>query len=177
MAVVGVVLTAGFDGELADLVMFLLAEPQAPKTRFHVVEGCLSHSRLAPLLQNLAAAVTWGAWQAPAGGLEVPEDPATPGFRDVVRRGVFRRLEPRGVVGGVRVLDAPRMLQGSPTSREDAVGSSPATHLRRAHWQRYRVGPRDDWRYEARWIPPVVVNPTQGPSRRVTVYRLPVPPG
>lgn len=175
LALVGVVLTAGFDGALADLVMFVLAEPQAPKTRFHVVEGCLSQSRLASLVQNLAAAVTWGAWQAPS-GFDVPEDSKSPEFRDAVRRGAFRRLEPRGAVGAVRVLDAPRMFQASSVDRDnETLSSSPATHLRRAHWQRYRVGPRDDWRYEARWIPPVIVNPRQGPSRRVTVYRLPTP--
>lgn len=176
LSVVGVVLCGELDGTLSDLAVFVLEEPAAPDTRFHVVEGNLASSRLAPLVRNLAAAVAWGSWSPPERGLDLPEDPQSPAFRDAVRRGVFRRLEPRGAVGAVRVLDAARMARPRPDTERGEGHASPATHLRRGHWQRYRVGPRRDWRYEPRWVPPVVVNPSGEPSRTVAVYRLPLPP-
>lgn len=178
LSIVGVVLTSSADGDLGDLVVFLVDEPAAPTTRLNVVEGHLDRSRLKPLIVNLAAAVTWGDWLAPSSPLELPDDPGDPEFRRAIRRGGFRRAEPHGVMGGVRVLDAPRMYRASHlprdrTDRQDAT--APATHLRRAHWHRYRVGSRDGWHYETRWIAPVVVNPGGPGPRRTTVYRLPEP--
>jgi hypothetical protein len=177
LAIVGVVLTAGVDGTLGDLALFLLSKPSPGRHVFSAVEGLLSRSRLGPLAQNLAAAVAWGDWQAPETGLALPPDMTSGAFRDAIARGAFRRQEPRGIFGAVRVLDARRMYerraQGRPAEGE---GTSPVTHLRRGHWQRYRLGPRDDWHYEPRWIPPVVVNPGVSSGGRVTVYRLPTPP-
>lgn len=173
----GVILTADFDGSLSDLVAFVLADPIAKTTRFHVVEGRRSNSRLEPLVLNLAAAVAWGSWTPPDRGLELPDDARSPAFRDALRRGVFRRLEPRGAAAAVRVLDAAKMAQRTRSETKTGMAhSSPATHLRRGHWQRYRVGPRRDWHYEPRWVPPVVVNPAGQPGRSVTVFRLPLPP-
>lgn len=176
LAVVGVVVTAEVDGSLSDLIAFVLSEPAASHTGFHIVEGNLATSRLAPLVRNLAAAVTWGSWTPPERDLGLPDDAQSPAFRDALRRGVFRRLEPRGAAGAVRVLDVARMARPRPRNDGDQGHASPATHLRRGHWHRYRVGPRDDWRHEPRWVPPVVVNPGGDPARTVSVYRLPMPP-
>lgn len=176
LSVAGVVFTSDLDGSLADLVVFVLADPVDAKTRFHVVEGRRSTSHLEPLMLNLAAAVAWGAWTPPDRSLELPEDPHSAAFRDSLRRGVFRRLEPRGAAAAVRVLDAARMAQRARSEvASEATHASPATHLRRGHWQRYRVGPRREWHYEPRWVPPVVVNPSGQPGQSTTVYRLPVP--
>ena len=48
---------------------------------------------------------------------------------------------------------------------------------RKRHWQRYRLGPRDNWHYERRLIDPIVVNPGHKASPALTIYRLPAPPG
>jgi hypothetical protein len=64
----------------------------------------------------------------------------------------------------------------APSAGDGSGRPSPATHLRRGHWRRQRVGPRHAWRYEPRLIPPVLVNPGAGPGEHVTVYRLPAPP-
>lgn len=177
LSVAGVVLTAQLDGTLDNLVLWILADPVASTTRFHVVEGLLDHSHLHPLVANLAGAVAWGDWTPPERSLPLPEDPKAPAFQEALRRGAFRRLEPRGAVAGVRVLDTRAMYQrrGSSSTAERA-GGSPAAHLRRAHWQRYRVGPRDDWQYEPKWIPPLLVNRGAAGPQRITVYRLPIPP-
>jgi len=176
-AVAGVVLTATDGGELGDLVIFVLSKPRPGDARFSVVEGQLRRSRLRPLVENLAAAVAWGDWQPPAGGFELPPDADSSEFRRATRRGAFRRQEPRGVFGGVRVLDAPKMFRQRAENEAEEPGArhSPTTHLRRGHWRRQRVGPRDSWRYEPRFIAPVVVNPGAGRSDEVKVYRLPIP--
>lgn len=177
LAVVGVLLTVDDEACLGDLVAFVLSRPHPGGGRFSVVEALLSQSRLRPLVENLAAAVAWGDWQPPAPSLDLPSDADSAAFRSAVNRGAFRRQEPRGVFGGIRVLDAPKMFQPRTDHAGDGPGRhSPATHLRRGHWRRQRVGPRDGWRYEPRFIAPVVVNPGSGRSDRVTVYRLPVPP-
>lgn len=178
-AVAGVVLTATEDGNLDDLVLFVLSKPRPRDARFSVVEGQLHRSRLRPLVENLAAAVAWGDWQPPVGGFELPADADSSEFRRAINRGAFRRQEPRGVFGGVRVLDAPKMFRRRAADDAEVAGGhrSPATHLRRGHWRRQRVGPRDSWRYEPRFIAPVVVNPGAGRSDDVKVYRLPLPGG
>lgn len=51
-----------------------------------------------------------------------------------------------------------RVVQSSRDGRgEQLEGRRPAPHSRRGHWRRQRVGPRDNWRYEVRWIPPAWV--------------------
>lgn len=176
LSVAGVVLTAQLDGTLDNLVLWILADPVAPRTRFHAVEGLVDHSLLQPLVANLAGAVAWGDWTPPERSLPLPEDPTAVAFREALRRGAFRRLEPRGAVAGVRVLDTTAMFRRRPSATVGRAGSSPSAHLRRAHWQRYRVGPRDDWQYEPKWIPPLLVNPGAAGTQRITVYRLPIPP-
>jgi hypothetical protein len=182
----GVTLFAGGRGRgVADDVLWLVTtnpDPAAPGvSRFDrirgVVPGRLSCSTLQPLAVNLAAAVAWGAWRTPA-GVELPGAPGSRAWRKAVRRGTVRRADRRGGLAGVRVLDIARMRQptrSQPHSAGAEPRPSPVTHLRRGHWRRVRVGPRDAWHHEGRWIPPAVVNPGGPPKRTVTVYRLPAP--
>lgn len=50
-----------------------------------------------------------------------------------------------------------------------------APHLRRRHWRRVRVGPRDDWHLEGRWIAPTLVNTNATTELAEVLYRLPDP--
>ena len=54
--------------------------------------------------------------------------------------------------------DLGERLRGAGTGEERPHGS-PRAHIRRAHWHHYRVGPRDNWHYELRWLHPMIVNP------------------
>jgi hypothetical protein len=47
-----------------------------------------------------------------------------------------------------------------------------AAHIRRAHWHRYRVGPRDHWSLEWRWIAPIWVSGSGPPDDSQTIYRV-----
>jgi hypothetical protein len=159
-----------------DLAAWFTVTPGAVKLGPRRVDiGFLSSANLRGLALNLAAATAWGHWHPPEAPLELPDDPASSEFRHAVRRGRFRRREPGGAAAGVRVLDVGRMHTPAPQAGS-GTHSSPVTHLRRGHWRRQRIGPRDGWRYEPRWIPPVVVNPGGEEGSQVTVYRLPVPP-
>lgn len=177
----GVLLFADEDFGLADLAGFLVAADgpmPGPRERVRgVVLGRLSDSTLAPLLHNLAAAVAWGAWQPPE-TLELPETADSSLWRAALRRGQFRRKEPRGALAEVRVLDTARMLRPRPPEAGGSGHASPVTHLRRGYWQRHRLGPQARWHYEMRFHPPTLVNPGRGrgQTQRPTVYRLPLPP-
>lgn len=62
------------------------------------------------------------------------------------------------------------------SAESDHSGRSVRPHVRRAHWRRSRVGPRDDWRYALRWIHPTVVNVETGePAAGVIVDTGPPP--
>ena len=176
LQVCGVVLHATPDGGVDDLVMWLTAQPENADRPRSIVYGWLSRSMLRHVAINLAAAVAWGHWSIPDLGGELNDDPDARDFRDTVKRGWFRRREPFGGAVGVRVLDVRRTVR---QRSEDQGGShaSPTAHLRRRHWQRYRVGPRDDWHYERRLIDPIVVNAGEHRfDEPLTVYRLPLPP-
>jgi hypothetical protein len=144
-----------------------------------VLRGWRSASTLAPLVTNIAAAVAWGAWQPPATPLPLP-DPDSKQWHKAVRRGVFRRREPRGNAVGVHVLDLGRTPTQSRQSPESggttgASRSSPIPHLRGGHFRRVRVGPRNDWHYDIRWIAPTLVRGDQPVPDRLVVRRLPPP--
>ena len=176
LQVCGVVLHATPAGGVDDLVMWLTAQPENADRPRSIVYGWLSRSMLRHVAINLAAAVAWGHWSIPDLGGELNDDPDARDFRDTVKRGWFRRREPYGGAVGVRVLDVRRTVR---QRSEDQGGShaSPTAHLRRRHWQRYRVGPRDDWHYERRLIDPIVVNAGEHRfDEPLTVYRLPLPP-
>jgi hypothetical protein len=84
---------------------------------------------------------------------------------------------------GVHVIDLQRSLaSGQPSAQPggEAFGqrASPRPHDRRGHSRRVRIGPRDAWHYELRWIPPVRVlggRPQLAPP--LIVRRLPAPSG
>lgn len=175
--VAGVVIAAGPDGRgLDDLVMWLtVTETHDGLVTRRVDPGSLSASHLAPIVHNIAAAVAWGRWRQPQQALELPDDVASKDFGDALRRGQFRRREPSGAAAGVHVIDvAPPRAASS--DHGPSSHASPVTHLRRGHSRRQRVGRRDDWRYETRWISPVLVNPSYAPGPGgLTVYRLPDP--
>jgi hypothetical protein len=175
--VAGVVISAGADGRgLDDLVMWLtVTETHDGLVARRSDPGSLSVSHLAPIVHNIAAAVAWGSWREPQQTLELPDDVTSKAFRDALRRGQFRRREPSGAAVGVHVIDVAPPRQAS-SNHGSSSHASPVTHLRRGHSRRQRVGPHDDWRYETRWISPVLVNPSYAPGPGgVTVYRLPDP--
>jgi hypothetical protein len=91
-----------------------------------------------------------------------------------LRFGRTRRQEEAGALARVLVLDSRRRAPAPPAGA-GGHHASPATHLRRGHWQRYRHGAVDDWHYERHWVPPVVVNPDGRAEPRSRVYRLPPP--
>jgi hypothetical protein len=181
----GVVLLEDDGGGLADEVIWILASedppahgPECDRGR-GLAMGLRSRSSLDPFVANLAAAVSWGDWHPPEVTLDLPPAPGSPAWNEAVRSGRFRRQEPRGGFAGIRVLDVQRMHTRAKPARGSQAGdghASPVTHLRRGHWKRVRVGPRDDWSYSPRWIPPVVVNPMNAGQSQLRVYRLPLPP-
>jgi hypothetical protein len=99
------------------------------------------------------------------------------------KRNAFRVRERRGDMIGVHVIDLQRSLtaaQNSPQPGAESLGqhASPRPHDRRGHSRRVRIGPRDAWHYEQRWIPPVRVlggRPQLAPP--LIVRRLPAPSG
>jgi hypothetical protein len=176
VAVTGIMLAAGPDGSLSDPIITIVRTPKSTIYGHSFVEGVLSRARLAPIARNLAAAVAWGTWRPPPDVLELPEV-GSPEFRKAVNRGAFGRREPRGEAAGVQVLDVPKASASRrPAGHTENAHASPLTHLRRGPWRRQRIGAKDSWHYEGRWVRPTLVNP-EGPTRpRQRVYRLPVPP-
>ena len=171
--VCGVVLHADANGRLDDLVMWLTAVPDHVDAPRSIIYGRLASSMLRYVAVNLAAAVSWGQWTSPTLGLNLGDDPTAGEFREAIKTGRFRRVEPFGGAVGVRILDAKRTIRRN-TLEADGTHASPVTHLRRRHWQRYRVGPREDWHYERRLLDPVIVNPANTkPQAPLTIYRLP----
>lgn len=176
----GVVFFAGEEGiGLRDEVLWIVSTdpPESqPLDRDRIMLwGRPSAASLAPAVRNLAAAVAWGSWVPPRIDLELP-DFDNKEFKSFTNKGRFRRMEPHGGAVGVHVLDVGKMSKPSDSGDAGSDKREIAAHLRRGHWKRVRCGPMDDWHYEARWIAPVVVNPTSGVLGRVQVYRLPRPP-
>jgi hypothetical protein len=179
----GVTMFADDQGGLADEAVFVVATNPDPtftdaraKDRARgAIHGRLSRSTLAPLVTHLALAVQWGSWHQPPERLGLPPDPGSREWRKATNTGRFRREERRGALIGVRVLDTERTRHAGKAAATESPRASPAAHLRRGHWRRVRVGPRADWHYEGRWIPPTLVNPSGAPAAGVPVYRLPLP--
>jgi len=183
----GVTLFAGEHGGIAEDVAFVVAaNPDPDQTGAAaldrvrgVIPGRLSRSTLQPLVANLAAAVSWGSWTQPTANTTPLAPPGTRAWRKAITSPQHRHDERRGAFAAVRVLDTARTARAAATTHpagDDAMARrSPATHLRRGHWRRVRVGPRHDWHYEGRWIAPAVVSPGGQPAAGVAVYRLPVP--
>jgi len=186
----GMVLLADQDGRLRDDLLWILAAnpdptlpPPANLDRIRgVVRGWRSAADLAPLVTNIAAAIAWGAWQPPTTPLQLPDTPDSRQWRKAIKRGTFRRREPRGDAIGVHVLDLERTTAHAsqiPASHDPSTTStrnSPIPHLRRGHFRQVRVGPRSDWHYQVRWIAPTLVRGDQPGTQRLVVRRLPPPP-
>ena len=187
----GAVLAPRPDGTLSDLVVWVLRKinpapgatsrdvihggltASASSGTFSLVEGNLQRCLLRSIAEALAAVVVWGAWTAP----DPTTEPLTigPGLRKQRRTSAFKKAEARGRFAGVHVL-APR----GPAIRyssSNPTGRTVKTHYRVGHWQRQRVGPRDNWTYERRRNPPVIVNAgIDEVEDLVRIYRLPSPP-
>jgi hypothetical protein len=176
----GVMLLSESDGRLCDLMGCLVTvDPPggtgSPADRtWALLPGLISRSTLHPLVLNVAAAVGWGDWHAPE-VIDLPDDINSGEFRKALRRGAFRRREPGGGAIGVRVLDTARTMR-PPSRPTPGTHASPVAHLRRACWQRHRLGARDAWHYEMRFHAPKLVNPGRGQDTAVKVYRLLLPP-
>jgi len=186
----GMVLLADEDGRLHDDLIWIVAanpdpslEPPGSLDRLRgMLRGWRSAATLAPIVHTVAAAVAWGGWRPPARSLDLPDPSESRQWRKLARRNAFRTRERRGAAVGVHVIDLERSLARAhgaprPPPHDPAQRASPRPHDRRGHSRRVRVGPRDDWRYEERWIPPVRV---RGTTRQLAppliVRRLPPPP-
>jgi hypothetical protein len=185
----GMVLLADQAGRLREDLLWIVAANPDPTLPWPanldrvrgVLRGWRSAATLAPLVTNVAAAVAWGAWQPPPALLPLPNDPESRQWRKAVKRGVFRRREPRGDAVGVHVLDLGRTATHArqipdPGETTTAGRNSPIPHLRGGHFRRVRVGPRNDWHYEVRWIAPTLVRGDQPAAERLVIRRLPPPP-
>ena len=146
-----------------------------------MLRGWQSAATLAPLVHNVAAAIAWGTWQPPAPAPDLPADPRNRQFRKALKRNAIRVRERQGALLGVHVLDLGGTItqahRDPPTRAGDPPGrASPIPHLRTGHFRRVRVGPRDRFHYEPRWIPPVwVQGDTDKAAERLVVRRLPTP--
>src|SRR6266536_2836004 len=183
----GLVLLADDDGHLRDDVIWLVAanpRPEAPwpasLDRIRgLVRGFRSAATLAPLVTNVAAAVAWAVWRDPPPTPDLPSDPTPRQLRKALKRNSVRVRERQGALVGVRMLDLARnAARGTRTEREgpSTRRASPIPHMRSGHFRNVRVGPRDDFHYEPRWIPPTWVRgDLHSTDQRVVVRRVPPP--
>jgi hypothetical protein len=185
----GMVLLADQDGRLRDDLLWIAAanpDPTLPPPAcLDRVRGMLRGWRhaatLAPIVHTVAAAVAWGGWRPPAPAPDLPADPTSRQWRKATKRNAFRSRERRGDMIGVHVIDLQRSLDAAhnppgPVAEPPGQRASPRPHDRRGHSRRVRIGPRDAWHYEQRWIPPVrVLGGRQELAPPLTVRRLPAP--
>lgn len=172
VVVSGLVLFADETGHLEDPFLVLMGVRNDEGLGFDLRVGSRRGSALAPAIENAAAMLAWGAWRMPDEKERFTGDERA--ARDTTRGGHFRRVGQQGELFGVRTLDVERTNERA----RDATKSdrSVAPHLRRGHWRRVRCGPRTDWHYEGRWIPPTFVAGKADPDPRERVYRLADPP-
>jgi hypothetical protein len=126
-----------------------------------VLFGRYSDADWAAVVEVLAAVVAWGDWTAPERPAPIAWD-ADRTSRRQLRKGRTRIVEEAGGLSNVVVLDARRHAPPGDAAGE-GTHASPITDLRRGHFRRVPVGPREQQRREVRWIPPTVVNP-RGPA-------------
>ena len=189
---IGLIVAPAADGTLSNAVVWLLRKinpnigattrqvvqglgltTTAGSGTFSLVEGRLDRSLLQPIAEALAAVVAWGSWTAPD---PYPDEiDRGRGFRKQSRTSAFKKAETRGQIAGIHVLAA-REPAVRYTNQANPTGRTVAPHYRVGHWQRYRVGGRDNWTYERRRKHPVIVNATGDDlENRVRIYRLPPP--
>src|SRR6266516_3652185 len=185
----GMVLLADEDGRLRDDVIWIVAAnpdpalpPPACLDRVRgMLRGWRTAATLAPIAHTVAAAVAWGGWRPPAPAPDLPGDPASRQWRKTTKRNAFLARERRGDMIGVHVIDLESSLAAAQSSLQPGEESlrqraSPRPHDRRGHSRRVRIGPRDAWHYEQRWIPPVrVLGDRQQLAPPLTVRCLPAP--
>jgi hypothetical protein len=168
----GVLLNADESGHLDDRVAWFVRDGPAGKVSSRtVLFGRVSDADWAAVVEVLAAVVAWGDWTAPERLAPIAWG-ADRAARRQLRRGRTRIVEEAGGLSNVVVLDARRRAPPGDGPGE-GTHASPITHLRRGHFRRVPVGPRDQQRREVRWIPPTVVNPLGPGGDTIRVYRLP----
>jgi hypothetical protein len=183
----GLVLLADQDGHLRDDVIWLVAANPRPYEPWPasldrirgLVRGYRSAASLAPLVTNVAAAVAWAAWRQPPPPPDLPVDATARQLRKAFKRNSVRVRERQGAFVGVRMLDVARNAARSPGTERDHAGlgrASPIPHMRSGHFRNVRVGPRRDFHYEPRWIPPTWVRgDLEAVDQRLVVRRIPSP--
>ena len=125
-----------------------------------LVPGSRSRSLLGPFLSNIDAAVCWAGWD--------PTDDSPPAVR--VARRSHARPQRRKSPDRDRIIP---IDQTRPSRYVDSgVGSAISPHKRRGHWRRQRIGPRDNWEYEIRWIRPTMVGGQIAGDTPGRIYRL-----
>jgi hypothetical protein len=179
----GVVLFRGPSGRICDEVAWIAsAAPNATAPgpmaldRIHgLIFGWTSRSVLGPFARVLAATVSWGGWKPPAEPLKADKVGGGDLHR-LAKTGAWKRREPAGALGAVRVLDVAATTPAvhSPVAGRQVLDRlSPIPHWRRPHIRRVRVGPRTSWHYEERSIEGTNVEP-HGPVRSGdVVWRIP----
>jgi hypothetical protein len=183
----GLVLLADHDGQLRDDVIWLVAANPRPHDPWPacldrirgLVRGFRSAATLAPLVTNVAAAVAWAVWRDPPPPPDLPSHPTPHQLRKALKRNSVRVRERQGALVGVRMLDLARNTARTPRTQRDGPGpgrASPIPHMRSGHFRNVRVGPRNDFHYEPRWIPPTWVKGNLDPAdQRLVVRRIPPP--
>jgi hypothetical protein len=183
----GLVLLADDHGYLRDDVIWLVAANPRPHEPWPasldrirgLVRGFRSAATLAPLVTNVAAAVAWAVWRDPPPPPDLPSNPTSRQLRKAFKRNSTRVRERQGALVGVRTLDLARNTGRAPRAERDGPGpgrASPIPHMRSGHFRNVRVGPRNDFHYEPRWIPPTWVRGNlDGADQRLVVRRVPPP--
>ncbi len=183
----GLVLLADHQGYLRDDVIWLVAANPRPHEPWPanldrirgLVRGYRSAATLAPLVTNVAAAVAWAVWRDPPVPPDLPSHPTPRQLRKALKRNSVRARERKGALVGVRTLDLARNTDRAPRTERDRSGpgrASPIPHMRSGHFRNVRVGPRNDFHYEPRWIPPTWVRgDLDSAEQRLVVRRLPPP--
>ncbi len=185
----GMVLLATSDGRLQDDVVWLVAANPDPNQPWPhsmdrirgAVRGWRNAADLAPLVDNVAAALAWAPWRQPPPTPDIPPNLQHHQLRKALKHNSVRVRERQGALVGVRVLDLGRTITRAEPSAADGQPpptgrGSPIPHLRSGHFRRVRVGPRASFHYEVRWIPPVWVqgDPDRA-TQRLLVRRVPPP--
>lgn len=172
------VLYADSDGRLRDEFVWCISIPTEDETRVLAritLPARRSLTGFRTLVDNTAALVAWGDWEEPD-EFDLPDDTESREWRKATNRGAFRRAEPRGAPGRVRVLDVRRTVSRADAGDATATGRTVAPHTRRGHWRRVRTGTRADWETHRStkrvWVPPTWVNAHLGENPEPRVYRV-----
>ena len=124
----------------------------------------------APFADTLGSLATAVAIMEPD-GYDTPTEAWPDGKpRKFTRSSEFRKRAARGNYVKVRVIDLDTSTHSVSPDADDPSGRSVTPHFRRGHFRRVRIGHRDDWWYETRWIPPTFVRGT-GANAAVQVWR------